>query len=68
MDDLKLFGKTQDQIDTLIKTVYLFSADIDMAFGVDKCGVIVMKRGELVERYGIQLPNGEISKQVEKTG
>ena len=68
MDDLKLFGKTQDQINTLIKAVHLFSTDIGMVFGVDKCGVVVMKRSNLVECNGIQLPNEEVIKQVEKTG
>ena len=46
MDDLKLFGKTQDQIDSLIKMVHLFSSDISMVFGIDKCGVVIMKRGK----------------------
>ena len=30
MDDLKLFGKIQDQIDSLIQTVFIFSEDIGM--------------------------------------
>ena len=68
MDDLKLFGKTQDQIDSLIKTVHLFSSDIGMVFGIDKCGVVIMKRGKLVECNGVELPNGEVIKQVEKDG
>ena len=68
MDDLKLFSKTQDQIDSLIKTVHLFSSDIGMVFGIDKCGVVIMKRGKLVECNGVELPNGEVIKQVEKDG
>ena len=68
MDDLKLFGKTQDQIDSLIKTVHLFSSDIGMVFGIDKCGVVIVKRGKLVECNGVELPNGEVIKQVEKDG
>ncbi len=68
MDDLKLFGKTQDQIDSLMKTVHLFSSDIGMVFGIDKCGVVKLKRGKLVECNGIELPNGERVRQVEKDG
>ena len=30
MDDLKLFGKNEDQIDSLVQTVQLFSEDIGM--------------------------------------
>ena len=62
MDDLKQFGKTQDQIDSLIKTVYLFSSDIGTVFGIAKCGVVIMKRGKLVECNGVELPNGEVIK------
>ena len=68
MDDFKLFGRTKDQIDSLVKTVNLFSGDIGMTLGVNKCSVIVMKRGKLTECDGIQLPNGEVIKQVEKAG
>ena len=66
MDDLQLFGKTQDQIDSSIITVHLLSNDIGMVFGIDRCGVVIMKRGKLVEFNGVELPNGEVIKQVEK--
>ena len=49
MDDLKLFGKNQDQIDSLVQTVHLFSEDIGMQFGLNKCGVLVLKRGKAVK-------------------
>ena len=32
MDDLKLFGKSEDQIDSLIQTVFMFSEDIGTEF------------------------------------
>ena len=38
MDDLKLFGKSDDQIDSLVQTVFKFSEDIGMEFGLKKCG------------------------------
>ena len=37
MDDLKLFAKSGDQIDSLVQTVFTFSEDIGMEFGVKKC-------------------------------
>ena len=49
MDDLKRFGKSHDQIDSLAQTVFLFSADIGMEFGVKNCGVIILKKGKLVK-------------------
>ena len=48
MDDLKLFGKSEDQIDSLVQTVQLFSEDIGMEFVLKKCGVLLMKRGKKV--------------------
>ena len=47
MDDLKLFGKSHAQIDSLVNTVFAFSQDIGMEFGIKKCGLLVMKRGKL---------------------
>ena len=43
MDDLKLFGKRVDQINSLVQTVFTFSEDIDMEFGLKKCGMIFSK-------------------------
>ena len=45
----ELFGKSQDQIDSLIQTVFIFSEDIGMEFGLKKCGVVILKKGKLVE-------------------
>ena len=42
-DDLKLFAKSNDQIDSLVNTLYTFSEDIGMEFGIKKCGVLVLK-------------------------
>jgi len=44
MDDLKLFGKSHSQIDSLVNTVHMFCEDIGMEFGIKMCGVLVLKR------------------------
>ena len=44
MDDLKLFSKNEEQMDTLVRNVYVFSADIRTEFGMKKCGILTMKR------------------------
>ena len=59
IDDLKLYGKTDKQIDSLIKTVWLCSEDIEMGFGILKCAVVSLPRGMETGWEGIQL--GEIS-------
>ena len=40
MDDLKLFAKNEEQIDTLGRTVHILSSDIVMGFGMKKCGIL----------------------------
>jgi hypothetical protein len=54
MDDLKLFGKNKEQIDSLVETVHIVSKDIGMEFGIKKCGMLVMKKGKIVECNGIE--------------
>ena len=68
MDDLKLFGSSEREIDSLVKTVQGVSTDIGMEFGIKKCDVVIMKRGKLSSTDGIVLPNGETIKEVEKDG
>ena len=64
MDDLKLHAKSEEQTDTLVRTVYVFSTNIAMEFGIKKCGILTVKRGEIVKSEGIKLPDGEMMKQV----
>ena len=68
MDDLKLFAKNEEQIDTLVRTVHVFSSDIGMEFGMKKCGILTMKRGKVVRCEGITLPNNKVMKETEKEG
>lgn len=58
MDDLKVFAKSEEQIDTLVRTVHVFSTDIGMGFGMKKYGILTMKRGKVVR-------NNEVMKEVE---
>ena len=46
MDDLKLYGKSENEIKELVSTVEVFSQDTGMEFGIKKCGVIIMNRGK----------------------
>ena len=66
--DLKPFGKSDDQIDSLVQTVFTLSENIGMEFGLKKCGVVILKKGKLVKFDGIHLPNQEIMKEVDENG
>ena len=68
MDDLKLFGKSEDQIDSLVQTIQVFSEDIGMEFGLRKCGVLLMKRGKKVRCDDITLLDGRIMREIEREG
>ena len=58
MDDLKLYGKTKDDLEALMNTVRIYTDDIRMKFGISKCATIVMKRGKKIEDTGIEMPGG----------
>ena len=46
MDDIKLFAKNEKELETLIHTVRIYSRDIGMEFGIEKCAMLVMKSGK----------------------
>ena len=57
MDDIKLFAKNEKELETLIHTVRIYSQDIGMEFGIEKCAMLVMKSGKWHTIDGIELPN-----------
>ena len=57
MDDIKLFAKNEKGVETLIHTIRIYSQDIGMEFGIEKCALLVMKSGKRHLTDGIELPN-----------
>ena len=43
MDNIKLFAKNENELETLIQTVRIYSQDIGMEFGIEKCVMLVRK-------------------------
>lgn len=68
MDDLKLFGRDETELDKLCSVVNKFSRDIRMEFGLDKCATLVLKDGKQVVRDGIELPDGKKIEEVDENG
>ena len=60
MDDIKLYAKNERDIDSLIHLTRVFSNDIGMSFGLDKCGRLIAQRGMIKQTSGIKLPEGHI--------
>ena len=55
MDDLKLYSKSDVQLERLLHTVYLFSKDVDLTFGLNKCAKTSVIRGKVVSSDDIPL-------------
>ena len=60
MDDLKLYGKSAPELESLLNTVRIFSNDISKEFGLDKCATLTIQRGSVVQAEGINLTNNNI--------
>ena len=48
MDDIKLFSKNEKELETLIRAVRIYSQNIGMEFGIEKCVIQVMKSGKRI--------------------
>ena len=57
IDDIKLSAKNEKELETLIHTVTIYSQDIGMEFGIEKCVLLVMKSGKRHLTDEIELPN-----------
>ena len=53
-------------LDSVIETVKIFSQDIRMQFAIDKCAMLVMKKGKIVKSDDIQFPNDKVIKSLEE--
>ena len=46
MDDIKPFTKTEKELEALKQTIRIYSRNIQMEFGIDKCAVLIRKNGK----------------------
>ena len=53
-----MYAKSETELDSLIQTVMISSDDFGMVFVLERCVVIVLKRGKVVRTEGIELPKG----------
>ncbi|XP_060523202.1 uncharacterized protein LOC132700100 [Cylas formicarius] len=54
MDDLKLYASSKQQLSSMIRIVEMFSTDIRMKFGLDKCRTIHINKGKFSNVVNIQ--------------
>ena len=67
MDDLKWYSRSEKRLDSLVKTVRVFSEDIGTEFGIQKCAMLVMEKGKIVRSVGIELPDGKVIKSSQES-
>ena len=53
-------SRSEKGLDSLIQAVRDFSEDIGMEFGIEKCAMLVMKKGKIVKSAGVELPDGKV--------
>ena len=69
MDDLKLCGSCDEKLKSVLGVMKMFSDDVRMKFGFDnKCGVLVVEKGVKKKCEGIELPGGEMIKEIDENG
>ena len=66
MDDLKLYSRSEKGLDSLAQTVRVFSEDIGMESGIEKCAMFLMEKGKIVKSVGIEFPDGKIIKSLQE--
>ena len=66
MDDIKLFAKNEKELETLILIIRIYSQDIGMEFGIEKCAMLVMKSGKRHMTDRMELPNHDRIRTLEE--
>ena len=59
MDESKLYGKSTAELESLLNTVKIFSNDISIEFGLDKCATLAITK-KVTKTEGMNLPNNNI--------
>ena len=55
-----MYGKSIAELESLLYTVRIFSNDISMEFGLNKCAILAITKGKVTETEGMNLPNNNI--------
>ena len=46
MSDIKLFGKNENELETLIQKIRIYCQDVEKEFGTEKCALLIMRSGK----------------------
>ena len=56
MDEIKLFAENENELETLIQAMKIYSDYIGMEFGIEKCAMLRKKSGKWQLTKGTELP------------
>ena len=59
MDNINLYAANNRQLENLVNIAKIFSNDIQMNFGINKCNKITIIKGKVKTTTNIVLVNGE---------
>ena len=65
MDDLKLYGNSEKEAERLTSTVRIFSKDVVMEFGTNKCAYVTMIAVKPVSVGVMELSSREVIPELE---
>ena len=65
MDDLKLYGKSSDELESLLNTIRIVSTNISKEFGLWKCATLTIHKGKATHTEGLTLSNNNTIKRAE---
>jgi hypothetical protein len=66
MDDMKLLGKSEDELQKQIQTVTACSDDIHTESVLDKCAKVVFKKGKLVQSQNLVVDSNRVIQELEQ--
>ena len=61
-----MYRRSEKGLDSLVQNVRVFSEDIGIEFGIEKCAMLVMERGKIVKSVCIEMPDGKVIKSLQE--
>ncbi|KAI5747836.1 hypothetical protein M8J77_018995 [Diaphorina citri] len=61
LDDLKLYAHSSDQLQSMMEIVVNFSSSICMSLGLNKCNILNVKQGKIIESPSMHLLSENIN-------
>ena len=68
LDDLKLYGKTERELHSLVDPVGIILKDVGMEFRMEKCSTVRIKKGKVCDMENVEMLDGQHMKQIEESG